>query len=72
MAHDRSMSHPTLERMEAEFGLLVARRRAEGCSQGSPSWDAAMGQVDELALALHRIDQAELLRHLVPIGHASN
>jgi hypothetical protein len=72
MAHDPSMSHPTLERMEAEFGLLVARRRAEGCSQGSPSWDAAMGHVDELALELHRIDQADLRRQLVPVGQASN
>ena len=72
MAHDPSMSHPTLERMDAEFGLLVARRRAEGCSKGSPSWDAAMGHVDELALELNRIDQADLLRHLVPVGRASN
>ncbi|MEX1168943.1 MAG: hypothetical protein WEE50_02250, partial [Chloroflexota bacterium] len=48
----------TLERMDAEFHLLIARRRVEQCAQGGPSWDAAMGLVDELEADLRRIDRA--------------
>jgi hypothetical protein len=54
------MSQPTLERMDAESRLQDARTRAERCSQASPSWDAAMGLVDELEDEIRQLDQVPL------------
>jgi hypothetical protein len=61
----------TLERMDAEFRLLIARRRAEQCSPGGPSWDAAMGLVDELEADLRRIGQAVTPRIQLAVGAPS-
>jgi len=50
------MFRPNLERMDAEFKLLIAQRRADQCSPQSPSWDAAMGLVDDLEAEIRRLD----------------
>ena len=62
---------PTLDRIDAEFRLRIARLRAEQGSQGSPSWDAAMGLVDELEADLRRIDRAEVPRILLAVAAPS-
>jgi hypothetical protein len=46
-----------LDRMAVEEALIVARRRADACSPGGPSWDAAMGLVDDLERAIRQIDE---------------
>ena len=43
---------PDQDRKAVEEALMLARRRAEGCSPGGPSWDAAMGLVDDLERAM--------------------
>ena len=48
---------PDLDREGAERALMIARRRADACSPGGPSWDAAMGLVDDLELALREFDE---------------
>ena len=52
------MFRPNLERMDVEFKLLLAQRRADQCSPYSPSWDAAMGLVDDLEAEIRRLDAA--------------
>ena len=52
----RTMFRPNLERMDLEFKLLIAQRRADQCSAYSPSWDAAMGLVDDLEAEIRRLD----------------
>ncbi len=44
--------------MSIDLDLLVARRRADACTPGSPSWDAAMGLVQELEDEMRRLEQA--------------
>jgi hypothetical protein len=39
-----------------DLDLLIARRRADACTPGSPSWDAAMGLVEELENQLRLVD----------------
>jgi hypothetical protein len=50
------MFRPNLDRMDVEFKLLIARRRADQCVPYSPSWDAAMGLVDDLEAEIRRLD----------------
>lgn len=66
------MYQPTLERMDVEFRLVVARTRAERCSPASPSWDAAMGLVDELEDEISRLDQLPLGEELLAVGSSPN
>ncbi len=42
--------------MTLDVDLLIARRRADACTPGSPSWDAAMGLVEELEAELRQIE----------------
>jgi hypothetical protein len=61
------------DRMDLEFQLLIARRRADACTPGSPSWDAAMGLVVELEDELRRLDQPDdAQRGLLAVGQPSN
>jgi hypothetical protein len=60
----------SLDRLSLDGDLSVARRRADSCMHGSPSWDAAMGLVEELEDAMRKIestpdapDERQLLRH---------
>ena len=50
------MNLRSLDRMSLDVDLLIARRRAESCTLGSPSWDAAMGLVEELEDALRQVE----------------
>jgi hypothetical protein len=52
-----AMYSPEPDRTAAEYALMVARRRADACSPGGPSWDAAMGLVDDLERAVRQFDQ---------------
>jgi hypothetical protein len=56
-AEQSRMHRPELDREAIENALLVARKRADACSPGGPSWDAAMGLVDELEQAVRRLEQ---------------
>jgi hypothetical protein len=47
---------PDQERVVVEDALILARRRADACSPGGPSWDAAMGLVDDLERAIRQLD----------------
>jgi hypothetical protein len=46
-----------IDRLGIDLDLLIARRRADACTLGSPSWDAAMGLVQELEDALRQIGE---------------
>jgi len=65
------MRATTLERMDAEYQLLIARRRAKQCQRGGPAWDAAMGLVDELEADPRQIDQAVTPRMLLAVDALS-
>lgn len=52
------MFRPTLDRIDVEFKLLIAQRRADQCFPYSPSWDAAMGLVDDLEAEIRLLDAA--------------
>ena len=72
----RSLENPrvratTPECMDAEYQLLIARRRAEQCQRGGPAWDAAMGLVDELEAEVRRIDQEVTPRTLLAVDASS-
>lgn len=62
-----------LDRISLDVDLLVARRRADDCTHGSPSWDAAMGLVQELEDELREVeaapDAAEDRLELAPTGN---
>jgi len=52
---------------------VIARRRADACSPGSPSWDAAMGMVEELEDELRQVDPvSEHLAERLTLAQASN
>ena len=51
------MHGPTLELMDAEYQLMLARRRAGQCSPSSPAWDAAMEAICECAARVVRLDR---------------
>jgi hypothetical protein len=59
---------PDHDRAAVELALVVARKRADACSQGGPSWDAAMGLVDDLERALRQFDEpsppAQIRQHV--------
>ena len=67
------MHQRRLDRLSLDLDLLIARRRADACLPGSPSWDAAMGLVQELEEALQELERAPETRqdHLV-LWPASN
>lgn len=46
-----------LDRTSLDVDLLIARRRADACTPGSPSWDAAMGLVEELEDELRQVER---------------
>ena len=50
------MNKPTLELLDAEYHLMVARRRAEHYPPSSPAWDAAMEAVREFEQLVSRLD----------------
>lgn len=52
------MSQRRLDRISLDLDLLIARRRADACTPGSPSWDAAMGLVEDLEDELHQLEEA--------------
>ena len=45
-----------LDQMSRDVDLMIARRRADACTPGSPSWDAAMGLVQELEDEIRQIE----------------
>ncbi|MBI3747546.1 MAG: hypothetical protein HY262_01655 [Chloroflexi bacterium] len=66
--HQRRLDHLSLD-----LDLLIARRRADACSPGSPSWDAAMGLVQELEEALQELEQApDVRQEFLTLSPASN
>ena len=54
---DVAMSNLDLERTSVDYALLLARRRADKRVPFSPSWDAAMGLVEDLEREAFRLDQ---------------
>ncbi len=48
MPNDAHMYQRGLDRTSLDGDLLIARRRADAYTPGSPSWDAAMGLVEDL------------------------
>ena len=55
---DADMSNPELERMSVDYALLLAKRHADKRVPFSPSWDAAMGLVEDLEREAFRLDEA--------------
>ena len=55
--HDVAMSNLDLERTSVDYALLLARRRADKRVPFSPSWDAAMGLVEDLKSEAFRLDE---------------
>jgi len=66
------MYRPKPERIDVEFKLLIAQRRAEQCSPSSPSWDAAMGLVDDLEAEMRQLDAVAHPRTLASVSRSSN
>jgi hypothetical protein len=66
------MYGPKPERVDVEFKLLIAQRRADQCSPSSPSWDAAMGLVDDLEAEMRQLDAGANPRTLVSVSRSSN
>lgn len=62
------MYRPNLERMDVEFELLIAQRRASDCSPFSPASDAAMGLVDDLEDEIRRLDAGAHPRTLLSVS----
>jgi hypothetical protein len=54
---DADMSNLNLERMSVDFALLVARRRLDKRVPFTPSWDTAMGLVEDLEREAFRLDE---------------
>jgi hypothetical protein len=62
-----------LDRMIVDLDLMLARRRADACTPGSPSWDAAMGLVEELEDELRQVEpRADESRDLLALAASSN
>jgi hypothetical protein len=51
------MHERRIERATVDVDLVIARRRADACTPGSPSWDAAMGLVQELEDELRQVEE---------------
>jgi hypothetical protein len=67
------MSHCGVDHTILDLDLVIARRRADACSPGSPSWDAAMGMVEELEDELRQVDPvSEHLAERLTLAQASN
>lgn len=62
IVNDAFMFHMKLDRMSADYALLLAKRRADRCVHFSPAWDAAMVAVDECEREAFRLDQVALER----------
>ena len=56
LSQHAAMSKQTLELLDAEYHLMVARRRAEHYAPYSPAWDAAMEAVGEFEQQVSRLD----------------
>jgi hypothetical protein len=65
--HNRPVSHLKLDRMSADYALLLAKRRAESKAPFSLAWDAAMHVVEDCEREAYRLDQLWLERH--PLSH---
>ena len=57
IVNDGLMPHLKLDRMSADYALLLAKRRADKRVPFSPSWDAAMGVVEDLERESFRLDE---------------
>jgi hypothetical protein len=66
------MYRPNLERLDVAFKLLIAQQRADECSPSSPSWDAAMGLVDDLEAEIRVLDASADPRTPVSVSRSSN
>lgn len=53
------MYRPNLQRVNVEVGLFAARRRVAQLQPFSPSWDAAMGDVEDLERQLWGITEQQ-------------
>lgn len=63
-AQNRLVSHLKLDRMSADYALLLAKRRADSKPPFSLAWDAAMHVVENCEREAYRLDQLWLERHL--------
>jgi hypothetical protein len=57
LAEHVSMVQLKLDRMSADYALLLARRRAAAHAPFSPAWDAAMHAVEDCEREAYRLDQ---------------
>jgi hypothetical protein len=64
---DVLMATLKLDRMSADYALLLARRRAAGHAPFSPAWDAAMSLVEDCEREANRVNQ--LWRARVALSH---
>jgi hypothetical protein len=55
-----------LDRMTADYALLLAKRRAAGHAPFSPAWDAAMHVVEDCEREAYRLDQLWQKRIALP------
>jgi hypothetical protein len=62
LADHVSMVNLKLDRMSADYALLLARRRAAAHAPFSPAWDAAMNVVEDCEREAYRLDQLMLER----------
>jgi hypothetical protein len=56
------MPHLKLDRVSADYALLLAKRRAAAHAPFSPAWDAAMRVVEDCEREAYRLDQLWLAR----------
>lgn len=55
--NDDGMPTLKLDRMTADYDLLLARRHAAGKAPFSPAWDAAMHVVEDCERAAYRLER---------------
>jgi hypothetical protein len=55
---DDDMPKLKLERMSADYALLLAKRRAEHRMPFTPAWDAALRDVEDRERDVFRLEQA--------------
>jgi hypothetical protein len=70
LSHDPGMHGPTLEQMNAELELLIARRRADHHAPQTASWKAAIKAVRECEDRFRAIDVHAARRESIHIGRS--
>ena len=65
---DDSMPKHKLERMAADFALMLAKRRAEHRTPDTPAWDVALRDVEAMEREVVRLDQGTRESTKRPIG----